>query len=309
MGAVAIDFAYNERAYAIARTESEVMKNATSVADQRVAAGLSDPIQASLTALAANRAMVNELKSKLDREQSRQRLLATLRFHPNSAERVRHIDQLSHREILDMEMDGEALVHAGVTKSPRVIAALAAYQKADADVRHKVASQYPSITLTPGYFFDQGNGVFSLIGDFLLPLAMRHEPIIAAAEANRRVRYKEFVAVQADVVTRVHAAFENFRASQDTYRMALQLEREMAGKFESMIQQREQGVVDELTFLLAKRENIALRMETLRLERTLRQAFLALQRASSTSLSSTEFDQYLDRFREAAIFTATEGSP
>ena len=63
--------------------------------------------------------------------------------------------------------------------------ALARYQAAEARLRLEVARQYPDITLSPGFLWDQGDLVWSVGAAILAPLFDINQGPIGEAEAAR----------------------------------------------------------------------------------------------------------------------------
>jgi len=90
--------------------------------------------------------------------------------------------------------------------------ALARYQAAEAQVRLEVARQYPDITLSPGFLWDQGDLVWSVGAAILAPLFDINQGPIAEAEAARTLEAARFTALQSrvlgalDQATAAHAA-------------------------------------------------------------------------------------------------------
>ena len=59
------------------------------------------------------------------------------------------------------------------------------FAAADAEVKLEVARQYPAIGLRPGYLWDQGDNVWALALDLVLPPTLGNAPAIHAAQARR----------------------------------------------------------------------------------------------------------------------------
>jgi outer membrane protein TolC len=82
------------------------------------------------------------------------------------------------------------------------------YAAIDAQVKLEVARQYPSVKLSPGYLWDQGDNVWSLAASLLLPASASNRLGIRAAQARRDVAAAEFIAMQSSVIVQAQAANE-----------------------------------------------------------------------------------------------------
>ena len=83
---------------------------------------------------------------------------------------------------------------------------------ADAEVRLAVAEQYPTISLTPGYIWDQADNLWFLLVDLALPDAARD--VVRVAEARRRTAASRFTALQIGVIGEVEQAGDVLRVTQ-----------------------------------------------------------------------------------------------
>ena len=79
------------------------------------------------------------------------------------------------------------------------------YAAADAAVKLEIARQYPSVTLSPGYIWAQGDNIWSLVATVLVPAA-GNKPAIQAALARRDAAAREFLAMQGKVISEADAA-------------------------------------------------------------------------------------------------------
>lgn len=79
-------------------------------------------------------------------------------------------------------------------------AALSRYAAAEARLRLEIARQYPDITLSPGYSYDQGDKFWSLGISALLTLVHKNRGLIAEARALREVEGAQFEALQAKIL-------------------------------------------------------------------------------------------------------------
>lgn len=85
------------------------------------------------------------------------------------------------------------------------------YGVADAELRLAVAAQDPAITLAPGYMWDQGDNVWSLMTSLIVPPAVR--AAVHEADVRRDVAARRFMAIQIQVIGEVEQARENVAAA------------------------------------------------------------------------------------------------
>ena len=87
-----------------------------------------------------------------------------------------------------------------------VRAKLLEYAAEDAAVRLEIAKQYPSLILKPAYLWDQGDNLWALGLQLLLPPTLGNKPGIQAAEARRDLAAQQFVNLQSKVIAEVQTA-------------------------------------------------------------------------------------------------------
>ncbi len=74
------------------------------------------------------------------------------------------------------------------------------FAAADAAVRVEASRRLPTLSLEPGFLWDRGDRIWSLVGNLLLPPALTNAPAIREAVARREVQAKSFLGVQARVL-------------------------------------------------------------------------------------------------------------
>ncbi|HZP60322.1 MAG TPA: TolC family protein, partial [Opitutaceae bacterium] len=109
---------------------------------------------------------------------------------------------------------------------PDVLAALADYDAADANLRLEIARQYPDLRLGPGYTWDQGAKRWAFGVGLSLPLFSRNRGAIAKAEADRAAARAKFEAMQATVLGELESARAGFQSAGESLRAADELERQ-----------------------------------------------------------------------------------
>ncbi|KAB2642320.1 MAG: TolC family protein [Verrucomicrobia bacterium] len=87
--------------------------------------------------------------------------------------------------------------HQALTHRADVLAALAEYATAEANLRLEIAKQYPDLHLNPGYALDAGENKWTLGIGLTLPILNHNQGAIGEAEAKRKQAAATFDAVQA----------------------------------------------------------------------------------------------------------------
>src|SRR5581483_4177910 len=85
---------------------------------------------------------------------------------------------------------------------------------ADAEVKLAVASQYPELSLSPGYLWDQGDNVWSLAANIVLPTGSRAQALVREAQARRELAARVFEAQQVAVIGETGQAFTRAQSAR-----------------------------------------------------------------------------------------------
>jgi outer membrane protein TolC len=100
-----------------------------------------------------------------------------------------------------------------MVRRAEVARALAAYAAAEADLRSRVAAQYPDLELGPGFIWDQGVHRWTLAVALPALLGIRVRGPIAAAEADRHAAAARVAEVQDALLAEAGTALEACRAA------------------------------------------------------------------------------------------------
>ena len=137
---------------------------------------------------------------------------------------------------------------------PDILAALADYAAAEAEVRLEIAKQYPDVHLNPGYQFDQGDNKWSLGLTVELPILNQNQGAIAEAEARRKLSAAKFIALQAQVIGEIDRAVAGWRVAQAQLSAGGELLAAQSQQEKSAEAQVQAGAADELDLLNAQLE-------------------------------------------------------
>lgn len=146
------------------------------------------------------------------------------------------------------------------------------FEAADAEVKLAVAQQYPSFSITPGFLWDQGDNVWSLAVDLLLPATLTHGPALRAAQAQREASATQALALQSAVLGEVDACaavYARARGAADAAQQALHPQQARSAQIQRRF---DGGQADRLELTLS-------RIEALLVERRAANARVQAQRA------------------------------
>lgn len=114
---------------------------------------------------------------------------------------------------------GELRTKALTTRSD-VQALLAEYRAAQSALQLQIARQFPSVTIGPGYTYDQGDHKYQLAVASELPVFNQNQGTIAQAEARRQEIAARLIALQTRVIGAIDAAGTRYRTATEALRTA-----------------------------------------------------------------------------------------
>lgn len=149
------------------------------------------------------------------------------------------------------------------------------YTAAEQGLKLEIEKQYPDISLSPGFIFDQDDKIWALSGAWILPLFHNNEGPISEALARRKIKQVEFIRMQTKIINDI-AKYQNRHLKlMDSLRESNSIMEQMQSRAMQIKKQFELGYTDQLVLI---RSNL----ETLKLEQALfnikLEAFLTLQR-------------------------------
>jgi len=152
------------------------------------------------------------------------------------------------------------------------------YAAAEADVRLEIARQYPRVSITPGFLWDQGDNIWSLAAT-VVPALLGNRPAIAAAQARREVEASQFEALQSKVIAQAQGADAIYASLAHALAQSEQMSALQTARVQQIERQFAAGYADrvELTAVRletinAQRAALALRLEALRAQGALEDA-------------------------------------
>ncbi len=141
---------------------------------------------------------------------------------------------------------GAGVRRRALTHRADLLAALADYAAADAELRLEVAKQYPDIHLNPGYTLDQTENKWALGLTIELPILNQNRGPIAQAVARRKTVGVKFEAKQQAVFGEIEIALAAYRAARAKAGTAATLAKEAASAADTTKRMVEAGDVSPL---------------------------------------------------------------
>ena len=217
--AALVGYCFAQRRAESLRAEQTVRAEITAIFEKRVALGeASNPdLNAARAEEAALRANLRSAEGEVGQSLT---AIATATGLPESAFEGRAIDLAFYETPPSPDTLALAQVQkAGLLHRADILRTLTEYEAADARLRLALANQYPNITLSPTYTFQEGFPAYTL-GSALesLPVFHRQRGPIAEAEAARREVEARFTALQAQALGETQAALFQYEAAVKEWR-------------------------------------------------------------------------------------------
>jgi outer membrane protein TolC len=165
-----------------------------------------------------------------------------------------------------------------------VRAKLLEYAAADAAVKLEIARQYPTVTLSPGYLWDQGDNIWSLIATVLVPVA-GNKPAIEAAQAGRKAAARDFLVLQGKVISDADGAQARYQKAQEGAVSARRVVDLQSARDQKAKKQFDAGYTDRVELTLAHLEALAVERNALSVGLETQRALGALEDALQVPLA------------------------
>ncbi|HTS53682.1 MAG TPA: TolC family protein [Burkholderiales bacterium] len=165
-----------------------------------------------------------------------------------------------------------------------VRAKLLEYAAADAAVKLEIARQYPTVTLSPGYLWDQGDNIWSLVATVLVPVA-GNKPAIEAAQAGRQAAAREFLAMQGRVISDADGAQARYQKAQEGVASAKRVIDFQSARDQKAKKQFDAGYTDRVELTLSHLEALTVERNALSVGLETQRALGALEDALQVPLA------------------------
>jgi outer membrane protein, heavy metal efflux system len=182
-------------------------------------------------------------------------------------------------------------------------AALARYEAAEAKLRLEIAKQYPNITLSPSYTYDQNDHVWSLGLSSLLTLIHKNRGLIEEARALREVEAAKFEVLQANVISELAQKKAGYLAARTALEQAQNYSQSLQVRTEKTQRQFDKGLADRLELTSTQLENITALQNVINTAYQLEIAGIALENVMQRPMDAESFT--VDGNMEAASLEPT----
>jgi outer membrane protein, heavy metal efflux system len=279
-----LDFAANNRRAMLLEKQSGVQEQIVKLLEQRLAAGAIARPELTTARIALNRTRLDRGEAKSRSAEARARLAESLGVSTHALEGAQLIFDFSRHPVSPLTAP-EARQIALSSRSD-ILAALADYAAADAELRLQIARQYPDLHLNPGYQFDQGDNKWTLGMTFELPALNQNQGPIAEALGRRDEAGARFTELQAKVIGEIDRASAAYQAAGEqltTTETLVAAERQQQQSVEAQLKA---GAADSLDELNAQLELRVATLAELDGQARLQQALGALEGALQQPLDS-----------------------
>jgi cobalt-zinc-cadmium efflux system outer membrane protein len=170
-----------------------------------------------------------------------------------------------------------------------VLSAISEYAAIESALKLEIAKQYPGISISPGYEYDQGSNKWQLGLQISLPLFSRNRGAIAEAEARRAAASADFNALQAKIMNDIEysvAVFRNEREKLEGAAVAFDNSKKQA---ELVRKQYEIGEVDKQAEILSRLDVINAALIRLDAGLKTQESIADIEQALQTPLNSSGF--------------------
>jgi len=169
--------------------------------------------------------------------------------------------QLSYRAIDsagpdDAAVGADELWQEALVNRSDVQALLAQYAAAESALALEVANQYPNLTLSPGYAWDQGQHRYLLMPAGDLPIFNRNQGAIAQAQARREQAAARFTSLQTQIIAAIDGVTARYAAANRTLLAADALLRDETDREQQTVRFFKQGESERTTVLSVRLERI-----------------------------------------------------
>jgi outer membrane protein TolC len=247
-----LDFTMAGRRAELLQKQSAAQQQIVKRLQQRFDAGAIARAELTPPQIALNKTQMDLSDAQSKQAEARSRLAEALGLSSAALDDQKFDFDFSTRPV-DQLTSTEARRLALISR-PDILAALADYAAAEADLRLEIAKQFPDVHLNPGYQFDQGDSKWSLGLTVELPILNQNQGAIAEAESRRKLSAAKFVALQAQVIGEIDRAVAGWLVAQSQLKAGDELLAAQQQQEKSAEAQVQAGAADELDLVSAQLE-------------------------------------------------------
>ncbi len=242
------------------KAESVLLEDSHVILNRQHELGESSYFEVSNTRLETQRLKLESSHHQVVVSDDYYELLALIGLSPEKMSSQKFI--LSDNEALPEIRDVSQLTIQSIALHERydIKQALFVYQAHEAALRLEIERQYPDISLSPGFIFDQDDKIWALATSWVLPVFHHNEAQINEALAKRHLLQIEFQVLQSNLIHELAKKQHRYIALMDSLHQAEALVKELKDREDIFQKQYDSGYTGKLDLLRNK-------LETLRAER------------------------------------------
>ena len=164
---------------------------------------------------------------------------------------------------------------------------LADYDAFEARLKLEIEKQYPDITLSPGYIYEQSNNLLTMGASWVLPLFHNNDGQIQEALALRKRKQLEIMALQTRLLNELARVKQNYLDKLAAYNDSLQLLDVLTARAADIETQYELGFSDRLSVLRSKLEIESIRQAIFNIELNVMRAAARMEATTQAPILDT----------------------
>jgi outer membrane protein, heavy metal efflux system len=250
-----LDFTIAARSADLLEKQFSTQHQIVALLQQRLDAGEISRPELTVAQIALNKTQLDLNNARLKKSDARSRLAGALGLSEAGLDgEALHFDFSTPPSAA---LTSVAARQVALRSRPDILAALADYAAAEADLRLEIAKQYPDLHFGPGYAWNTGNAgdnQWSLGLTLELPILDQNQGPIAEAGARRKLAAAKFMELQSQVIGEIDRAIAGWRIAEaqlETSKVLLAAEQQQQ---KSVQAQQEAGGSDPLDSINAELE-------------------------------------------------------
>jgi outer membrane protein, heavy metal efflux system len=279
-----LDFRYHAQLLALLQQELKLRDETTAMLEKRLQSGMASSIE-----VANFRVLRQKTQQAIETEKGRlaelQAVLASHSALPLTT--FKQLPLVATTFDQDSPLPPEtlnSLRDAAMLNRLDLRAALARYDAAESKLKLEIARQYPDITLTPGYSYDQGDKIWSLGISALMTMINKNRGLIAEATALRDVEGAQFQVLQASIIAELERAEASYLATLQELARAREFVTTAQALTRQIQRQFADGYADRLSLRTTELEALLASQHLLDVQYKLYQALAALEQVAQRPL-------------------------
>ena len=249
-----LDFSAARRREALLQEQIAIQQQIVPLLDQQIQAGAMAGSEAVPFRIALQKTQLELADAQRERAESRARLAESIGVPVRALDGVELSIVFPADAAAAASLTSDEIRHEALLGRADILAALADYAAAQSALQLEIARQYPDVSLSPGYEFDQGDNKWSLGVTVELPVRNQNQGPIAEAVARRAEAAARFNALQAKVLADIDAAVESLHATEKSLSLLQDLAGAQAASRDAVAAQVSAGAAAPLDLLNAQLE-------------------------------------------------------